>query len=244
MPDAALLALTWRVTRRRLTSSPLTAVAALAFPAFVVWIGLTNAYGTAAKFFFFLLPHVFLVAAQDTVRSEVESGALENVLFIGGRFRGYLMAKGHVLAVTAGAYAALLFALFAAWGLAAGAFEPVFAVRFALALLAGLYYVALAGVLSHFLRAGSNVLVLLLVQSATVIGLIFSADPRAGLLDYAATGRFPGIGPKVLFGGLTAVLPNVVVSGRLSIFSGEVLAGLGLALFVQARLTRRLEIRK
>jgi len=244
MPDAAILALSWRITRRRIASSPLAAVAVVAFPAFVVWIGLTDSYGTAAKFFFFLLPHVFLVAAQDTVRTDVESGALENVLFLGGRFRGYLMAKSFVLAAACGAYAGLLFVLFAAWGLAAGSFEPVLGVRFALALVAGLYYVGLAGALSHFLRGGSNVLVLLLAQSAAVIGLIFSADSRMGLLDYAATGHFPGFGPKALFGALVAVLPNIIVPGRLPVFAGEVLAGLGLAFFIQVRLTRRLEIRK
>jgi hypothetical protein len=243
MPDTALRALTWRVTRRRLTASPLAAVAAAVFPALVVWIGLTDSYATAAKFFFFLLPHVFLVAAQDTVRTDVESGALENVLFIGGRFRGYLMAKGFVLAAAVGAYAAGLFGLFAAWGLVAGGFESVFVLRFALALVAGLYYVALAGVLSHFLRAGSNVLVILLAQTAAVLGLVFSADSRAGLLDYAAAGSFPGLGPKALFGGLVAVLPNVIVSSRPSVFTGEVLAGLGLALFALSRLTRRLEIK-
>ena len=68
MPDAAILALSWRITRRRIASSPLAAVAVVAFPAFVVWIGLTDSYGTAAKFFFFLLPHVFLVAEQDKLR--------------------------------------------------------------------------------------------------------------------------------------------------------------------------------
>ena len=191
MPDAALLALTWRVTRRRLTASPLAAVAAAAFPAFVVWIGLTDSYGTAAKFFFFLLPHVFLVAAQDTVRTDLESGALENVLFLGGRFRGYLMAKGFVLAAAVGAYALALFGLFAAWGLAAGGFEPAFAVRFALALVAGLYYVALAGVLSHFLRAGSNVLVILLAQSAAVLGLVFYRGFAGGPSRLCGHGSVP-----------------------------------------------------
>jgi hypothetical protein len=244
MPDAALLALTWRVTRRRLVSSPLALVAGLVFPSFVVWTGLGDSYGTAAKLFFFLLPHVFLVAAQDIARSDIESGALENVLFIGGRFRGFLSAKTLVLAAAAGTYAVGLFGLFAAWGAARGEFEPVFAARFGLAVLAGLYYMAVAGVLSHFLRAGSNVLALLLVQAAALAGLIASTTPRPGLLDYAAAGRFPGLGPKLLFGALTAVLPNVIVSGRLPLFAAEVAAGLGLALFVQGRLVRRLEIRK
>jgi hypothetical protein len=244
MPDTDLFALTWRITRRRLLASPLAIVAGLTFPLFVVWIGLNDSYETAAKFFFFLLPHVFLVAAQDTVRTDIDSGALENVLFLGGRFRSYLSAKSFVLATVAAGYAAGLFGLFAAWGAVAGAFKPDFVVRFALAALAGFYYSALAGALSYFLRAGSNVLALLLVQAAAVVGLIFSATSRTGFLDYVATGHFPGLGPKLLFGALVAVLPNVVVSGRLPVFAGEVLAGLGLALFTQSRLARSLELKR
>jgi hypothetical protein len=244
MFETDLLPLTWRVTRKRLVASPLALVAALAFPALVVWIGLNDSYGTAAKFFFFLLPHVFLVAAEDTVRTDLESGALENVLFLGGRFRGYLRAKSYVLAAAVGAYACFLFALFAAWGFAVGSFEPVFAVRFALALVAGLYYLALAGALSYFLRAGSNVLALLLAQAALLVGLLFTATSRTGILDYAASGKFPGLGPKILFGGLVALLPNVIVSGRLVVFAAEVLAGLGLALVAQSRLARSAELEK
>lgn len=244
MPDPALLPLTWRVTRQRLVSSPLAVVAGLAFPAFVVWIGFTDSYATAAKFFFFLLPHVFLIAAQDTVRSDVESGALENVLFLGGRFRSFLGAKGLVVAGAAAGYATVLYILFAAWGLASGAFGADSVLRFGLTLLAGLYYVALASLLSHVLKAGSNVLALLLAQSASIIALVFTTTARTGLLDYAATGRFPGPGPALVFGGWVAILPNVIVSGRLPGFAAEVLALLGLAVFAQARLLRRLEIRK
>ena len=244
MPDRSLLALTWRIMRRRLVSSPLAVGAGLSFPAFIAWVGISHSYGTAVKFFFFLLPHMFLISVQDSVRSDIEGGALENVLFLGGRFRGFLCAKSLVLAVATAGYAAGLFGLFAAWGLVVGGFDPVFFGRFVLCLLAGAYYVAVAGILSHFLRGAANVLFLLLAQSAAVIGLLFLTTSRNGILDYAATGHFPGPGPKLVFGALVAVLPNVVVSGKLLYFSGEVLAGLGLALFVRERLIRRLEIRR
>jgi hypothetical protein len=244
MFDTALLPLTWSVIRRRLVASPLTLAAGLAFPAVVVWIGLGDSYETAAKFFFFLFPHVFLVAAQDMVRTDIDGGALENVLFLGGRFRRFLWAKNFILAGVGGAYVLLLFALFSSWGLALGEFRPVYAAQFGMGLLAGFYYLALAGTLSYFLRAGSNTLVLLLAQSAALVGLLFSATSRTGFLDYAASGRFPGIGSKLLFGGLVAILPNLVVSGRLVTFGAVVLAGLALSLFVQHRLVRALELEK
>lgn len=243
MPDTALLALTWRVTRRRVLASWPAIVAGLAFPAGIAWIGVGDSYGTAAKLFYFLLPHVFLVAAQDGVRTDLECGALENMLFAAGRFRAYLRAKRAVVAAAAGAYALLLFGLFAGWGLALGEFRPDDAVKFALAVLAGLYSIALAGVLGHFLKGGSNVLSLLLAQAAAAMALIFTASARAGILDYAAIGAFPGLGPKLVFGGLAALLPNVIVAGRPSIFAAEVLAGLGLVWALHERLIRRLELR-
>ncbi len=244
MPDPALLALTWRVARRGLLASPLVVAAGLAFPALVVWTGLHDSYGTAAKLFFFLLPHLFLVGCQDAVRTEVESGALESVLFLGGRFRGYLALKSLVVAAAIAAYAGLLFGLMAGWGAAAGGFKPAFVLRFGLALLAGLYYAAVAGVLSHFLRGGANVLVPLLAQAAAVIALILTTTARTGLLDYAAAGRFPGPGAALRFGALVAVLPNIVVSGRLPLFAAGILAGLGLAVFARRRLVGALELRK
>lgn len=242
MFDAALFALTWRVTRKRLFGSPPALAAALAFPAFIAWIGLDDSYGTAARIFFFVLPHAFLLAAQDTVRTDIESGVLENALFAAGRFRGFLMAKGLVAAAVAGGYALLLCGLFAAWGISLGAFRASDLVRIGLALIAGLYYVALAGILSHFLRGGSNVLALLLAQAAVLVALLFTVSARTGLLDHAASGRFPGLGPKLLFGGLALILPNVVVTGRPTLFAAGVLAGLLAALLIRTWLLRRLEL--
>jgi len=244
MLDTTLCPLTRRVMRRRFFGSPLAVAAALAFPALVVFIGLRDSYEAAVKFFLFFFPHGFLIAAQDMVRTDIESGALENVLFLGGRFRGFLWAKNFVLAAAAGSYACGLFALLSAWGLATGRFEAVQLAQFSLGLLAGFYYIGLAGALSYSLKAGSNAVVLLLAQAAVVVALLFSVTSRTGLLDHAASGRFPGPGPAILFGGLVAVLPNVVVSPGLFVFGAEVLAGLVLTLLVQSRLARRLELRK
>jgi hypothetical protein len=244
MLDTALFPLTWRVVRRRLYTSPLAIAAALAFPALAVFIGLRDSSGAALRFFLFFFPHGFLIAAQDMVRTDIESGALENVLFLGGRFRRFLWAKNFVLAAAVGVYACGLFAFLAAWAAATGAFKPVHLAQFGLGLLVGFYYVGLAGTLSYFLKAGSNAVALLLAQAAVVVALLFSVTSRTGLLDHAASGCFPGPGPKLLFGGLVAVLPNVVVSPSLFVFGTEVLAGLVLVLLVQSRLARRLELRK
>ncbi|HSA96664.1 MAG TPA: hypothetical protein VLJ16_11465 [Acidobacteriota bacterium] len=243
MPDPALFALTWRVTRRRVLASAPAIAAGLAFPAFIVWIGLAHSYGTAAKLFYFLLPYAFLIAAQDSVRADLDSGALENALFAGGRFRDFLRTRAIIMAAAAGAYALALFGLFAAWGLAAGGFRATDLIRLGLAFVAGFYYVALAGVLGHFVGGGANVLSLLLAQAGAVLVILFTTSTRTGLLDHAASGSFPGLGPKLLFAGLAALVPNVTVAGRPSPFAAEVAFLLLVIGVLWSRLIRGLEVR-
>jgi hypothetical protein len=221
---------------------PLTVMALL--PPFLVILGLRSSYGTAMKFFLFFSPYVFLLTAQDMVGTELAGGALENVLFLGGRFRRYLWEKNFVLAAVSGGYACTLFSLLAVWGFAVGGFETLFVVQFGLSLLGGLYYIALAGALSHFLKAGSNVVALLLVQFGAFLGLLFSVTSRTGFLDYLETGRFPGLGSRLAFFGFVSVFPNLAVSPRLMEGGGILVAGLAFALLFQRARLRRLELRK
>jgi hypothetical protein len=192
----------------------------------------------------FFFPYIFLIASQDMVGTELHGGGLENVLFLGGRFRTYLWQKNLALAVAAGAYAAGVFVVLAVWGLARGTFDPFSAVQFGLGFLSGVYYVAVAGALSYGLKAGSNVVVILLVQAAALIGLIFSTTSRTGFIDHLAAGRFSGLKSQLLFFGLASVFPNLVVSRRLIHGGLAVLAGLGLALLFQKARLRRLELRR
>jgi hypothetical protein len=221
---------------------PLVVMALL--PAFLVFLGLRDSYGTAMRFFLFFSPYVFLLAAQDMVGTELAGGALENVLFLGGRFQSYLWRKNFALAAVTGGYACVLFFFLTAWGLAAGRFEALFGLQFGLALLGGLYYIALAGALSHFLKAGSNVVAILLVQFGAFLGLLFSVTSRTGFIDYLETGHFPGLGPRLAFFGFVSVFPNLAVSPRLLTGGPVIAAGLALALLFQRGRLRRLELRR
>jgi hypothetical protein len=232
--------LTFRKVRRM--GFPLTVMALL--PAFLIFLGLRSSTGTAMRFFLFFSPYVFLLTAQDMVGTELAGGAMENVLFLGGRFRSYLWRKNFALAAVSGGYACALFSFLAAWGIAAGGFEILFVLQFGLALLGGLYYIALAGALSHFLKAGSNVVALLLVQFGAFLGLLFSITSRTGFLDYLETGRFSGLGSRLAFFGFVSVFPNLAVSPRLMTGGGVIVAGLALALGFQRARLRRLELRR
>jgi hypothetical protein len=244
MPAKSVFPLTVRLAGSKLCSSKFTLAVLAALPVFLVILGVRDSQETAMKFFLFFFPYVFLLFAQDMVASELAGGGLENVLFLGGRFRSYLWQKNLALAAAAGTYAAGLFILLSAWGIARGTPGPFPADQFGMGLLAGLYYVGLAGLLSWFLNAGSNVVVILLGQAAWLIGLLFSATSRTGFIDHLGTGRFPGLKSRLLFMGFTAVFPNLVVSRRLFRGGVVVVAGLALVLFLQRALVRRLELCK
>lgn len=244
MPAKDMLPLTLRLTLLKLGRSKFTMAVAAFLPAFLVFLGIRASYGTAMKFFLFFFPYVFLIAAQDMAATEVAGGALENVLFIGGNFRGYLWCKNFALAAAAGAYAAAIFLFVVLWGIAGREFSPFSTVQFALGLLAGLYYISAAGALSHFLKAGSNVVVILLVQAAALLGLLFSATSRAGFIDHLESGRFPDLKSRLLFLGFASVFPNLIVSPRLIRGGLAVAGGLLAALLLQKARLLRLELRK
>jgi hypothetical protein len=244
MFDQDLFPLTARLAGAKLRRSGFTVAVAAALPALLIFLGLRDSPAAALKVFLLFFPYLFLLASQDMAATEVHGGGLENVLFLEGRFRTYLWQKNLVLAAAAGAYSALAFVGLAAWGLARGVFELRSAAQFGLGLLAGAYYVAAAGALSHVLRAGSNVVIILLGQAGALIALILSTTFRTGFVDHLAAGRFPDLESLALFGGLAAVFPNLIVAPRLAGGGLVVLAGLGLALVFQRARLRRLELRK
>ncbi len=236
--------LTARLAWLRLRGSRLAVAAAAALPVFLLALGLKESPSAALRVFLLFFPYLFLLASQDMSASEVYGGGLENVLFLDGRFRSYLWQKNLVLAAVGGTYACAVFLGLAAWGLGRGAFEPASVLQLGLGLLAGAYYIAAAGALGFVLRAGSNVVVLLLAQAAALIGLILSTTFRTGFVDHLAAGRFPDLGSRLLFAGLAAVFPNLIVARRLFRGGVVVLAGLVLALLIQRACLRRLELRK
>ncbi len=50
----------------------------------IAYLWVNESYPGAMRFFLFFCPHVFLFLSQDMFREEIESGALESVLFLTG----------------------------------------------------------------------------------------------------------------------------------------------------------------
>lgn len=244
MPGKNVFPLTLRLAGLKLRRSRFTMAVAAGLPALLMSLGLRDSPTGAMKFFLLFFPYMFLLAAQDLAGTELSGGGLENGLFLGGDFRRYLWLKNPALAAAAGVYAAGLFMPLAAWTAVRGAFEPFCLAQFGLGLLAGLYYLALAGALSYVLRAGSNVVVILLIQAGAVVALLLSATSRVGFIDHLGDGRFPDLGSRLLFFGLASLFPNLIVSRRLLPGALAVAAGLAAALIVQKALARRLELDK
>jgi len=181
-----------------------------------IWI--KDSYITCLRFFLFLFPYVFLFLSQDMFRDEVDSGALENVLFLYGRFRSYLLTKNFVLASIALAGSTALFLLLTIYGISAGFFPVISLVQFGFGILVGMYYLLAGGLLSFFFKGGSNVLLIILAQVFLVIGLFLSATQRTGFIDLLTADALPDTAAKFQFFLLAVVLPNVIIVRRLAAF--------------------------
>ncbi len=242
MPGKNIFSLTARLVWLKLRRSRFTMTVAGGLPALLVYLGLRESPTAAMKLFLLFFPYMFLLAGQDLAGTELRGGGLENGLFLNGDFRRYLWLKNPALAAAAGVYAAGLFLPLAAWTALRGGFEAFSLAQFGLGLLAGLYYLALAGALSYFLKAGSNVVVILLVQAVAVVALLLSATSHLGFIDHLSDGRFPDLGSRLLFLGSASLFPNLIVARRL--FAGAFAVGVGLAaaLAVQKAVVRCLEL--
>ncbi len=235
---AATLPLTWR----KLRASKSLVAASSVFPLALVLLWARDSYETTCKIFTVLFPHLYLIACQDLIRSEVESGALENSLFIGGKYKIYVGAKPFAAASIVSVYVLILFAVLCASGGLLYGLDGGFPKRFLLGLVAGWYYCALGGLLSRYLRSGSNVVTILLGQAGFFLILILSEWGREAILGFLETSRFPSWPSVCIFGLFTAVFPNIVVLLGSPGFIVEILLSGTCLLYAHWRLSGRLEL--
>lgn len=202
------------ITRRKLLSAKVNGVVLSGFLLLLAYLWIEDSFSLCLRAFLYLCPFLSLFFSQDMLNDEIHSGVLENVFFIQGRFRDYLMIKNSLVAAFALGIALVLFSGLAFYGLATGQFEARALGQFAAGVLVGVYYVAVAGFLSFFLRAGSNVLIILLGQVLLFVGFLFTASQRMGLVERLTDASFPGIGAKLEFLAVSFVLPNLVIARR------------------------------
>jgi len=208
------LALALFITRRKLLSAKVNGLVLSGFLFLLAYLWIEDSFSLSLKAFLYLCPFLFLFFSQDMMSEEISSGVLENVFFVGGRFRRYLISKNALVGAYSLGITLVLFSGLALYGLVTGQFEARVLGQFAAGVLVGAYYVALAGFLSFFFRAGSNVLIILLGQVLLFVGLLFTASQRTGLVERLTASSYPGIGAKLEFLAVSFVLPNIVIARR------------------------------
>ena len=232
------------ITWRKVLAAKMNIFLLLGFIVFLGYIWQQDSFSLSLRSFLGLFPYLFLILSQDMLKDEIDSGALENVLFLKGSFRTYLWQKTYVLVAVALVFSLFLFMILAGWALITKQFLAVYLLQFVAGVAAGIYYLSLSGILSFFFKGGSNVLFVILVQVFFFIGLLLSAGKKAGFIDSLDRGSFPDFSSRLKFLTLTAVFPNAITAKRFIIY-GPVLAVLSVAfLFVQRWKIKKLELEK
>jgi len=206
-------------------------------------------YLYARRFFFSLFPYLFLLIAQDIFREEIDSGSLENVIFIRFNFRSYLQEKNISLFLLATIASTLVFVPFLLTSLWQGDFSWAMFSSFFAGLMAGLYYISLAGLLGLRLRSGSNVLAIILIQVFLFLGLLVTSTSGASgrdIIDLLISGQPQGSRERFILFSFLALWPNALTSRtyRSLGFKLEALALIFLFLGLQAWRLGRLELKR
>ncbi|MBM3284986.1 MAG: hypothetical protein FJY81_03865 [Candidatus Aminicenantes bacterium] len=244
MPACDRLKVDFLLVQKKVLAAKSAFVPPLVLVLVIAYVWARDSASLAMKFFLFLFPHIFLFFSQDMMRDELESGALENILFMDGRFRSYLLSKNSFLFLMASGVAVTALAVLAVCGLAVGDLPASFAPQFGMGLVAGAYYIALGGYLSFFFRGGSNALIVIVAQLSLFIGLLFSAAQKSGFVDHLVSASFPGWGSRIKLFIFLGIFPNMVASENYFIYSLAV-AGLGCFFFIlQMMKLRSLELKK
>jgi hypothetical protein len=208
----------------------------------LVWA--KESFSSSFRLYLFLFPHIFLLLSQDMFRDEIASGALENVLFLGGEFRNYLLAKNVLVGSVSVSLCLMIFLGYGACALVRHEFSILLLGQFLAGIVVGVYYVSAAGLLSFFFRTGSNVLIILLGQVLFFIALLLSTTHKAGLLDLLSADSFQGIAARFKYFGLAVVLPNIIISRRPLFAVAGIAVSACLLLGVQKIIVRSLELEK
>lgn len=206
----------------------------------VLWIG--DSYHLAFNFFLGFFPYLFLFLAQDMNKDEIDSGCLENVLFLGGKFRPYLARKNLFLGLIGISLSSLLFIFFLIYGLFTHYFSLSSFYSFLMGLLVGLYYLYLGGLLSFYFKGGSNVLIVIVAQVFVFLVLLFSATHRGEFIDYLDSGNFPDLASRLKFMALAALMPNFIIIKVYFIYSIEIIGIIGIIFLLQRIKIQRLEL--
>jgi len=232
------------LTARKVGAAKAAFVPPFVIALFIAYVWLKDSYSMGLKFFLFLFPHIFLFFSQDMMKEEVESGELENILFLKGKFRGYLWRKNFCLFLIASGVALAAMAGMTGYGLAVGDFPAQSLLPLGMGLVAGIYYIALAGWLSFYLRGGSNVLIIILGQLSLFIYLLFSVTQNSGFIDCLTSGRFPDWGSRLKFLLFLGLFPNILASEKHFVYGFSVIGLVFLFLLLQKAKLRSLELRK
>jgi len=244
MPDGHRTALALLLTVKKVRASKINYLVFAALPGLCGYLWIKESFETAIKFFLFLFPYVFLFLSQDMVKEEVRSGALENVVFLGGEHKAYLWRKSLILDSLALGSVGALFLGLSLFALASHRFQALYFWQFLIGILVGIYYLHLGGLVSFYLRGGSNVLILIVIQALVLLAIMFSATQPSGFIDSLDKGIFPDLISRLEFVAVVIFLPNLIIWKKFWLFSVEILILLAFLIGLQKIKFERLELKK
>lgn len=249
MPSYSLLKFNLYVVWKRILRTKIFFFFLAGFILFLLLFWWQGSFSYARRFFLFLFPYLFLLVAQDIFHEEIDSGCLENVVFLRLNFRSYLVEKNLSLFLLAAIFSGLLFLPFFLISAVRHDFSWLLLVSFFMGLMAGFYYLSLAGWLGLKLRSGSNVLAVILIQVFLFLALLVSLTSSSSgrnTLDLILSAQPQNRLEQVILSLFVALWPNALVSPNYSSLSLriEILILIFIFLGLQIGRLNRLELKR
>lgn len=223
MANKSVFSIAWLLSRNRLQ----TGLHALSLGVFVLLLAvicLKDSVASAMQIFFGLFPYVFLLASRDVLHDDIHCGALENVVFVSGRYKSFLVWKvvSTLLLVWIGVTSIFILLLLLV-GLNA-ALPAGWLYAYCSGLIVGIYLALWGTLLSFYIKGSANVFLVLFIQmTCAFLPVILGADKFQRIFEMIENGVPAVLSKQILFSAVLILLPNLIMKSRFGGFIPVVL---------------------
>lgn len=214
MVNKSFFKIAFLLSQKRLLSG-LNAIIVVVYIFLLVFVYLKDSFLSSLQIFLNLFPYLFLIMSRDLLHDDIQSGALENILFIDRKYKPFIIWKVGSTMFLVFILATSIFILYIFQSCLNATFSVDLLYAYCSGLIVGIYLALWGSFLSFYIKGSANVLLILFVQmSCAFLPIIFGADTFRGIFEMIENGVPAVFAKQVMFSAILILLPNLITKSR------------------------------
>lgn len=244
MVKKSVFKIAFLLSQKRMLSG-LNAIFIVVFLFLLVFVYLMDSFSSSLQIFLNLFPYLFLIMSRDLLHDDIQSGVLENILFIDRKYKPFLIWKVGSTIFLVFILVTSIFILYILQSCLNATFSVDLLYTYCSGLIVGLYLALWGSFLSFYIKGSANVLLVLFVQlSCVFLPIILGADKFQWIFEMIEKGVPAVFSKQMMFSAILILMPNLIMKSRFGGFIPIVLLLIIVLSVFHFLKIRRLEIIK